>query len=101
MSRTLEANNIILNMNMLPHEPLSNHDRPEGIRIGVQEMTRFGMGEPEMGRIAELIHECLVAKKDVKEEVNRFRSQFCEVRYSYDNFGDHRAETSLKLMKSA
>ena len=101
VSRTLEANDIILNMNMLPHEPLSNHDRPEGIRIGVQEMTRFGMGEPEMGRIAEFIHECLVAKKDVKEEVNRFRSQFCEVRYSYDNFGDHRAETSLKLMKSA
>ncbi|MCK7483697.1 MAG: EamA family transporter [Candidatus Moduliflexus flocculans] len=96
MSRTLEANDIILNMNMLPHEPLSNHDRPDGIRIGVQEMTRFGMGEPEMGRIAELIHECIVGKKDVKEEVNRFRSQFREVRYSYDNFGERKAEP-LKL----
>jgi glycine/serine hydroxymethyltransferase len=64
-------------------------------------MTRFGMGEQEMGRIAELIHECIVAKKDVKEEVNRFRSPFCEVRYSYDNFGDRRAETSMKLVKSA
>ncbi len=101
VSRTLEANDIILNMNMLPHEPLSNHDRPEGVRIGVQEMTRFGMGEQEMGRIAELIHECIVAKKDVKEEVNRFRSPFCEVRYSYDNFGDRRAETSMTLVKSA
>jgi len=67
----------------------------------VQEMTRLGMGEQEMGRIAELIHACLVARKDVKEEVNHFRSQFCEVRYSYDNFGDRRAEASLKLMKSA
>jgi glycine hydroxymethyltransferase len=101
VSRTLEANDIILNMNMLPHEPLSNHDRPEGIRIGVQEMTRCGMGEPEMGRIAELIHACLVARKDVKEEVNHFRAQFCEVRYSYDNFGDHRSETTLRLKKSA
>jgi glycine hydroxymethyltransferase len=101
VSRHLEANDIIMNMNMLPHEPLSNHDRPEGIRIGVQEMTRFGMGEQEMQRIAELIHECIVGKKDVKEEVNRFRSQFSEVRYGYDNFGDRRAETSLKLMKSA
>ena len=41
VSKTLELNDIILNMNMLPHEPLRNHDRPEGIRIGVQEMTRY------------------------------------------------------------
>jgi len=84
VSRTLEINDIILNMNMLPHEPLKNHDRPDGIRIGVQEMTRVGMAEPEMGRIAELIKECLIDKKTVKEEVNRFRSQYREVHYSYD-----------------
>jgi glycine hydroxymethyltransferase len=84
VSRTLEANDIILNMNMLPHEPLSNHDRPEGLRIGVQEMTRFGMGVPEMERIAQLIQECVLAKRGVKEEVNRFRSAYQEVRYSYD-----------------
>jgi glycine hydroxymethyltransferase len=41
LSRTLEVNDIILNMNMLPHESLSAHDHPDGIRIGVQEMTRF------------------------------------------------------------
>jgi glycine/serine hydroxymethyltransferase len=51
VSKTLEINDIILNMSMLPHEPLRNHDRPEGIRIGVQEMTRFGMGEPASFRI--------------------------------------------------
>ena len=50
-------------MNMLPHKPLSNHDRPEGIRIGVQELTHFGMGEPEIDRIAELIKECIIDKK--------------------------------------
>ena len=83
-SRNLEINDIVLNMNMLPHEPLSSHDRPEGIRIGVQEMTRFGMGEDEMVRIAELIKECLIDKKSVKEEVNRFRSEYREVKYSYD-----------------
>jgi glycine hydroxymethyltransferase len=88
VSRTLEANDIILNMNMLPHEPLSSHDRPDGIRIGVQEMTRFGMGEAEMARIAQLMHECIVGRRDVRDEVNRFRSEFREVRYSYDNFGE-------------
>jgi len=83
-SRTLEINDIVLNMNMLPHEPLNAHDHPEGIRIGVQEMTRFGMGEDEMVRIAELIKECLIDRKPVKEEVNRFRSEYQEVKYSYD-----------------
>ena len=85
VSKTLEINDIILNMNMLPHEPLKNHDRPDGIRIGVQEMTRIGMGEQEMGRIAELIKECIKEKKPVKDEVKRFRSQYQEVTYSFDN----------------
>jgi len=84
VSRTLEINDIILNMNMLPHEPLSAHDHPEGIRIGVQEMTRLGMGEEEMVRIAELIKECIIEKRSVKEEVNRFRSEYQEVKYSFD-----------------
>jgi glycine hydroxymethyltransferase len=84
-SITLEMNDIILNMNMLPHEALSSVNNPEGIRIGVQEMTRFGMGKEEMRRIAELIKECVVDKKKVKEEVNRFRSAFQEVKYSFDN----------------
>lgn len=85
VSRTLEINDIILNMNMLPHEPLRNHDRPEGIRIGVQEMTRFGMGETAMGRIAELIKACIIDKKPVKEEVNRFRAEYQDIKYSYDS----------------
>ena len=71
-------------MNMLPHEALRKHDRPDGIRIGTQEMKRIGMGEQEMGRIAELMKECIVDKKAVKEEVNRFRSKFQQVHYSYD-----------------
>ena len=84
VSKTLEINDIILNMNMLPHEPLRSHDRPDGVRIGVQEMTRFGMKEEEMGRIAELMKECIVNNKAVKEEVTRFRAQFQTVQYCYD-----------------
>ena len=85
VSRILEMNDIIVNMNMLPHEPLSSHDRPDGIRIGVQEMTRFGMGEEEMGIIAQLIKECVISKKAVKEEANRLRSKYQHVKYSYDD----------------
>ena len=92
VSKTLELNDIILNMNMLPHEPLRNHDRPEGIRIGVQEMTRFGMGEKAMGRIAELIKECIIDKKPVKEEVNRFRAKYKKIKYSYDSIKEKKAD---------
>ncbi|MCU0560107.1 MAG: serine hydroxymethyltransferase [Desulfobacterales bacterium] len=85
VSRRLEANDIILNMNMLPHEPLSRHDHPDGIRIGVQEMTRFGMAEPEMERIAELIHECLRGGNGLKEEVHRFRGAYQQLHYCFDS----------------
>jgi glycine hydroxymethyltransferase len=84
VSKTLEINDIILNMNMLPHEPLRNHDHPDGIRIGVQEMTRFGLGVEEMQQIAELIKRCIIDKQSIKDEVNEFRSQFQKVNYSYD-----------------
>jgi len=85
VSRVLELNDIVLNMNMLPHEPLSNHDHPDGIRIGVQEMTRFGMKTEEMERIALLIKECAINNKDVKDEVNRFRMDYQDVQYSFDD----------------
>ena len=84
VSRTLEINDIILNMNMLPHEPLSNHDHPDGVRIGVQEMTRCGMKKDEMIKIAALMKECIVDKKSVKDEVNRFRGDYQEIKYSFD-----------------
>jgi glycine hydroxymethyltransferase len=84
VSKELEINDIIINMNMLPHEPLSNHDHPDGIRIGVQEMTRLGMKEPEMERIAELMQECIIKNIPVKDEVNKFRDAYQTVQYSYD-----------------
>jgi glycine hydroxymethyltransferase len=85
VSKSLEMNDIILNMNMLPHEPLSKHDHPDGIRIGVQEMTRMGMGTDEMQHIAGLIKECIIDNRQVKEEVNRFRADYQEVKYSFDS----------------
>lgn len=85
VSRLLETNDIILNMNMLPHEPLSRHDHPDGIRIGVQEMTRMGMGTAEMEYIARLIKECVVDNKEVRAEVHAFRGKYSDVKYSFDD----------------
>jgi len=85
ISTLLEQNDIILNMNMLPHEPLKNHNNPEGLRIGVAEMTRYGMNEPEMEKIAELMKEVVIEKKSVKEEVNKLRDDYQDVKYSFDS----------------
>ncbi len=85
VARHLKDNNIILNMNLLPFEPLGNVSNPAGIRIGVQEMTRFGMKEPEMETIARLFKQCLIDGQYIGDEVEEFRKQFQTVQYSFDN----------------
>jgi glycine hydroxymethyltransferase len=84
VANLLKENDIILNMNILAHEPLRNVTNPDGIRIGVQEMTRVGMKEEEMGRIAELIHECIHQGREVRTAVNEFRKEYQTVHYSFD-----------------
>jgi len=84
-ARVLRDNDIILNMNLLPFEPLDRVNNPAGVRIGVQEMTRMGMKEEEMKRISELIAECLMEGQYVGDAVHEFRAQFTKVQYSFDD----------------
>ncbi len=83
-ARVLQDNKIITNMNLLPFEPLARVTHPAGVRLGVQEMTRVGMKQPEMKRIADFFRKALLEKKPVGEEVKEFRSAFQEVLYSFD-----------------
>lgn len=84
VARMLKDNNIILNMNLLPFEPLENVTNPAGIRIGVQEMTRMGMKEAEMRQIAIFFKKCLLEGQFVGDEVLEFRSAYQTVHYSFD-----------------
>jgi glycine hydroxymethyltransferase len=84
VARILKENNIILNMNLLPFEPLEKVTNPSGIRIGAQEMTRFGMKEKEMKQIAELFKKCLKDSTSVNNEVKELREAFQKVQYSFD-----------------
>jgi glycine hydroxymethyltransferase len=93
----LKENDIILNRNLLPKDPAKNVNHPSGLRIGVQEMTRFGMKEAEMEEIARLIRECVVDGKKVKEEVNRLRSRFQVVQYSFDRVAEPVAKTAATV----
>jgi glycine hydroxymethyltransferase len=85
VARMLKDNNIILNMNLLPFEPLENVTNPAGIRIGAQEMTRMGMKEPEMKQIASFFKQCLIDGKYAGDDVLEFRKSYQTVHYSYDD----------------
>lgn len=78
VAKRLEANDIILNYNMLPGD--SDPRNPSGLRIGVPEMTRFGMKEQAMGELAQLMHDG-IRGKNVKAQVNALRARYQEMHY--------------------
>jgi len=85
VAKTLEGANIILNKNIIPGDKI-DPESPAGIRIGVQEMTRFGMKEQEMKQIAQFIKEVVQDKEypeKIKEKVVDFRKGFQEIRYCF------------------
>ncbi|GIS43228.1 MAG: hypothetical protein Ct9H90mP16_02980 [Candidatus Poseidoniales archaeon] len=68
----LEDAGIITNMNMLPGDTKAM--TPSGLRLGVQELTRVGMGPTEMEEVAKLYGRVLLQGEDpsmVKKSVAR------------------------------
>jgi glycine hydroxymethyltransferase len=78
VAQRLEANDIIVNYNLLPLD--SDPRNPSGLRIGVQEMTRFGMKEADIETLASLI-AASIKGKDVKADVNKLRELFTTLQY--------------------
>lgn len=83
VSRNLCTNGVICNMNLLPGEPRKQARNPSGIRLGVQEMTRFGMDEEAMDRIAALMRACLADGKDISADCAALRREYPEIRYGF------------------
>ena len=83
MAKTLEANNIILNKNLLPWDDVNQSDNPSGIRVGTQELTRRGLKESHMAEVAEFIKKVVVDGKEVKSEVVDFISPYNTVNYAF------------------
>jgi glycine hydroxymethyltransferase len=53
---------------------------PSGLRIGTQEMTRFGMDERAMGELSQLIHDA-IRGKNVKDQVHALRGRHLVMKY--------------------
>jgi glycine hydroxymethyltransferase len=77
-AKQLEANNIITNYNLLPGD--TDPKSPSGLRIGVQEMTRFGMTTETMGEIATLTADALKGS-DVRDAVVRLRDRYQDLHF--------------------
>ncbi len=98
VAERLERNNIIVNYQATPEE--EGFTASGALRLGVSEMTRFGFGKDEFKKLAHLIAEC-VKGVDVKEEVIKFRADYTEMKYCFndeqmrDIMGGFRAQIGL------
>ena len=84
-AKTLEDVGIITNMNMLPGDTKAM--TPSGLRLGVQELTRVGMGKTEMAEVAKLFARALIHGEDlnrVKQDVKNLKSGFQTIRYCFN-----------------
>jgi glycine/serine hydroxymethyltransferase len=79
MARRLEDNNILSNYQALPDD--ATFLDSSGIRLGVQEMTRFGMTGKDFDTVAGYIAEALIKNAPVKDEIKKFRRNFLEMKY--------------------
>ena len=78
-ARRLERNNIITNYQALPGD--ASFAVAGGVRLGVQEMTRYGMQPADFESLADLIARVLGHDEDVRAEAIALRGRFLQMRY--------------------
>jgi glycine/serine hydroxymethyltransferase len=79
IAQRLEKNNIIVNYQALPDD--EGFTASSGLRMGVQEMTRFGMEEKDFQELAGYMAELILDNRPVGEEIARFRGNFIQMQY--------------------
>ena len=73
-------------MNMLPGDTKAM--TPSGLRLGVQELTRVGMGTDEMLDVARFYARVLIVNEDpsaVKRDVTEFKSNYQIILYCFND----------------
>jgi aminomethyltransferase len=89
----LEANNIICNYQASPDE--EGFTASGSLRMGVSEMTRFGMEKDDFRALASLIHDVVMKKANVTDQVKELRERFCELQFCFH--GNEYADVMEKL----
>ncbi len=88
VAKQLEENNIIVNYQATPVE--EGFTASGALRMGVSEMTRFGMTENDFKELASLIGDVVKNNSNVKDKIKSFRENFLEMKYCFnkDEFDD-------------
>jgi aminomethyltransferase len=81
VAKRLEANNIICNYQATPAD--EGFSAASGIRIGVAEMTRFGMGKADFEVLAALMKDIVLCGVTARDKVKSLRESFRELRYCF------------------
>jgi len=81
IAKSLEDSNIITNYQATAEE--EGFTAAGSIRMGVAEMTRFGMEEKDFQELAQLIYDVIIKHKNISEKVSSFRKHFLEMRYCF------------------
>ena len=81
IAERLERNNIIVNYQATPDE--EGFTASGALRMGMSEMVRFGFGHADFEKLAELMADCILRNKDIKEEVIALRSQHLDMQYCF------------------
>ena len=84
-AQMLEKAGIITNMNMLPGDTKALS--PSGLRLGVPELTRVGMGADQMDQVAHFFQRVLIDGHDlnsVKADVELFKDDYTTVQYCFE-----------------
>jgi aminomethyltransferase len=80
-AKRLEDSNIICNYQAMPDE--EGFTASGALRMGVSEMTRFGMGPADFRELAALIAEAVVKKVCAIDQTRRLRSRFCDLQFCF------------------
>jgi aminomethyltransferase len=81
IAKDLEANNIIVNYQATPRE--EGFTASGALRMGVSEMTRFGMKEDDFKALAVLMADLIQKNIPVKDAIIGFREKFMEMQYCF------------------
>ena len=75
----LEESNIVVNYQALPDD--EGFSASSGLRMGVQEMTRFGMKEEDFEELAEYVADVVLRGKNLAQQISNFRHRFTKMQY--------------------
>ncbi|MBW1997988.1 MAG: glycine cleavage system aminomethyltransferase GcvT [Deltaproteobacteria bacterium] len=81
IARRLEESNIVCNFQAGPEE--ESFSAAGYLRLGVAEMTRFGMEEDGFRELAGLMHEVIKKRKNVRERVKSLRGRFQDLKFCF------------------